>query len=709
MADRRANPARLAWYGRRLRSMNKRELLWRVGQSVPKGARSEPDHESGVDWTAALADFRAGTDRPVLLDRARAGRIAEREPELVGALVGAASKTVESAFSFFGYPPVLLAKPIDWHHDPIGMNRWPDLPSNRVDHRFAEGDVKWIWELNRLQHLPWLAQAWLFTGDDRFSSAAFEHLDSWLEQNVRGRGIAWRGALEAGVRAISVAVAVQGLRDSPHLTVERYRRIVSMLGHSAFRCWTERSRYSSANAHLIGEMAGLAVVSLMFPELRLSREWERQAVGVLAEEAARQILPDGCGAEQSVGYQMSTVESFQLVAVLLAQRDGRAPVEITDAIARSANFLAAVVGGRDPDPRWGDSDQGFAVRLGPEDLRTVRDHLGIVGVSAWASSVANAGTPSLTAAWYRMLTPLSANSAGSVGPPPGSFFAPAGGLVVLRTQIGRLTMDVGSLGYLSIAAHGHADALSVTVSAGGEDVISDPGTGSYYRRPKFRAEMRGTRAHPTVCIDGHDQSLVGGPFMWTRHARPAGRRVDLSAGVVDAEHDGYRRLPGRPVHRRWLIAPTDARAHLVVDYISGDGPHHVRTTWPLHPSVEPTVIPGGRLLSRGQSPVLQLLLSATSALTYDDVHGGEDGTMGWWSDRLEHRLPTWWLSGVCDSPLPVAIVTLMTPLDGITTSDLTVAIHDDVIDVEWQEDDVVRGVAVNICGDADVSHRNPTD
>ena len=47
----------------------------------------------------------------------------------------------------------------------------------------------------------------------------------------------------------------------------------------------------------------------------------------------------------------------------------------------------------------------------------------------------------------------------------------------------RITMDVGPLGYPSIAAHGHADALAVTVSDGGRDLIGDPGTGSYYSHP----------------------------------------------------------------------------------------------------------------------------------------------------------------------------------------------------------------------------------
>lgn len=689
--------ARFSWYRQRLRAMDKREVLWRTGQVFRDHLRAEPDHGQGVDWQAALQGFRECTRRPVLLDATAAGALAAREPRLVEMLIDAAQRSGRREFEFFGYPRAVLEKPIDWHFDPISQVRWPDIPSRRLDHRVAAGDVKWIWELNRLQHLPWLAQAWIFTGDDRFSRVAFGHLDSWIEQNRQGVGIAWRGALEAGIRAISVAVALQGLRDSPELTVDRFRHVVTMLAHSAFRCSIDRSRFSSANAHLIGEMAGLAVVAVLFPELPLAPQWEHDAVATLSAEAERQILPDGCGAEQAIGYQLSTVELLHLVAVLLTIRDGRAPTAITDAIARSTRFLAAVVGQRDPDPRWGDNDEGFALRLGPEQVRTVRDHLGIVAALPWGSAAAELGSNTLTAEWYRTRTQSLAQPANEVGDPAayeGSFHAPNGGLVVLRSGNQRVIMDVGRLGYLSIAAHGHSDALSVTLSHDGQDVIADPGAGSYYQRPEFRSVMRGTRAHSTVCIDDQDQSVSAGPFLWSHHARVTAWCVDLPNGVIDAEHDGYTRLAGRPIHRRLLMTPKEFAGYLVIDVVSGRGTHHVRTTWPLHPSVEPRSFDGGYSLLREGRPIVQLLQCATHPLRPDDVRGDSTRNLGWWSDRLEHRIPTWWLSGCCSGELPMAIATVITAPDA-AVSDLAIRFAEGRIEVSVMVDDEPWIVAVD--------------
>ena len=274
---------KIGWYARRLRTMQPAEVAWRASRVASTVARTSARHDSARDsailasgehsWPSLLERFHAGTGRPVLLDPARASTVADAAPDEVAALVRAADQVLIGRFTFFGYPEATCPDPLDWHLDPLSGARWPAIPSARINHRVTAGDPKWIWELNRLQHLPWLAEAWLFTGEPRYAEGALDQLDSWIAQNPPGVGIAWRGAFEAGIRAISVAIALQGLRGSAALTPERYRRAVRMLAQSAHRCWNERSRFSSANNHLVGELAGLATVAILFPELRNAGSW----------------------------------------------------------------------------------------------------------------------------------------------------------------------------------------------------------------------------------------------------------------------------------------------------------------------------------------------------------------------------------------------------------------------------------------------------
>jgi hypothetical protein len=270
-----AQKERLRWYARRLRSMTAGEVVWRAArlaeQHVPRPSLAlAPDarllRSANGGWEHLLRDFQDGAGRPVLLDRLRAREIASHHPDQVAALIEAADRICAGIVTYFGYPEARLGSPVDWNRDAVRNVRWPLVGAAHIDHRTVKADPKWIWELNRLQHLPWLAQAWLFTDDDGYAELALAHLDSWLDQNPIGRGIAWRGAFEGGLRAVSVAVALQGLRDFAGLTPARFERVVRMLAGSAELCWKDRSRYSSANNHLVGELGGLATVAIMFPE-----------------------------------------------------------------------------------------------------------------------------------------------------------------------------------------------------------------------------------------------------------------------------------------------------------------------------------------------------------------------------------------------------------------------------------------------------------
>jgi hypothetical protein len=701
--------------------MSRSEMVWRAQQMTDARARQPAWSKQtdarmlGVrdpDWDTVLEHFRDGVARPLLFDQARADRIATEHPTDVHALIVEAERLLKGERTYFGYPRVNIGSVIDWNHDPITGHHWPALPGNQIDHRTAASDPKWIWELNRLQHLPILAQAWLFTREARYAEAAFEHLDSWLDQNPAGVGIAWRGAFETGVRAISVAVALQGLRNSPALTTPRFRRVVRMLDASARYCWHARSRFSSANNHLIGELAGLVIVHLLLPELMSPAALYPCAVDMLVTEADRLVLPDGAGAEQSVSYQIFTAELMATVAAMLQRSGDPLPTELVAALDRGARYLVSLVGSEDPDPRYGDDDDSFALRLGAERKRTVRQHLGIVAAITGNVTAARYGEKTLGAVWNDTgsgpLVDQIGTAVGGLESPP-SVYAPNGGLVVLRGDRQRVTMDVGPLGYLSTAAHGHADALAVTLSVDGRDLIVDPGTASFYGNPVLRDVHRGTRAHPTVCVDDVDQSTIGGPFFWCRHAETTVHSVDLDRGIVDAEHDGYRRLPDPVLHRRWLIAAPGDATIAVVDLVDGRSSHDVVVSWPLHPELDSTPTPQGHVVTREGVPVMELCYAATTRLDAENRRGERDSHLGWWSDRLEARTPAWLVGARCRAVTPLAIVSLLRAGDPGVIADPEIVRIGSALLVRWSESGVDRALTIDTSADGSVTKSFSSD
>ena len=93
---------------------------------------------------------------------------------------------------------------IAWRRDPLrgtetALEHFRAIPYLDLA---AAGDHKWVWEINRHQHLVLLAQAFVITGERKY-------LDEVSGNCARGgrpirfhRGINWTSALEVGFRAL---------------------------------------------------------------------------------------------------------------------------------------------------------------------------------------------------------------------------------------------------------------------------------------------------------------------------------------------------------------------------------------------------------------------------------------------------------------------------------------------------------------------------
>jgi hypothetical protein len=238
----------------------------------------------------------------------------------------------------------------------------------------------------------------------------------------------------------------------------------------------------------------------------------------------------------------------------------------------------------------------------------------------------------------------------------------------------------------------------VTLSLDGQEIIGDGGTASYYGHPEWRRVHRGTRAHATVTVDDQDQSRMGGDFMWTDHARVQVRSVDLHRGVVDAQHDGYRLLPRPVTHRRWLVAPPKESTVLVVDLVTGEGEHEVRASWPLHPCLDIRVGPLGHRVERAGAPVLEIAYQAApNKVVLHQSKGDAQRHLGWWSDHLEQRQPSWLVSATCRGRVPLAMVTALKPVTGRRTGSITgldVEVLEGTIVIRWDDDGQRREVVL---------------
>jgi hypothetical protein len=244
-------------------------------------------------------------------------------------------------------------------------------------------------------------------------------------------------------------------------------------------------------------------------------------------------------------------------------------------------------------------------------------------------------------------------------------FADAG-LVLLRSRPADgpeiwCRCDGGPHGFLSIAAHAHADALSVEVRHDGVEILVDPGTYCYHGEPQWRQWFRSTAAHNTLEVAGTDQSESGGPFLWMAQART--RTIEHRTGDTgeqrwSAEHDGYRRLSVATVHRRAVSLASGQRVLTVEDTLSTSGSVPVRLSWHLGPDVAVELDSSAATLSwQVDGRARRAQLSLPGALRWSAHRGEVDPVLGWYSPGFGHRVPATSLVGTGTGTSSAKLVT----------------------------------------------------
>jgi len=543
----------------------------------------------------------------------------------------------------------------DWFRDPVtGRRSSPDRYAFHINHRSEEqaGNVKQVWEISRLQHLTLLATAWFVTGDEAYACRVADQLRSWWRENPFLSGIHWTNGIEVGIRLISLAwirrllgdwPGAAGLFEDNELAVQQIRWHQEYL--AAFR-----SRGSSANNHVIAEAAGQLVACCAFPWFGENERWRRDSARLLERELLRNTFPSGIGRELASDYQRFVAELGLLAAVEAEAAACPLSTAVWQRLGAMIDSAAALIDQRLRPPRQGDGDDGRALLLdAPEP-------------GSWASLLALGDALFGRLEWW---PPVAADAASTIisslagtthdiqGRPVArpSRFADAG-ITLLRANGGGgpeiwCRCDGGPHGYLSIAAHAHADALSVELRYGGVDVLADPGTYCYHGEPAWRSYFRSTIAHNTIELGGQDQSGDGGPFLWLRHAN--GREVEVAddgeTASWTAEHDGYLSLQPPVHHRRSVRLDRASRSVDIVDEVDGGG-HDLRLAFHLGPDVKAELTGSDAFLRwPGASTPGTARLELPRQLQWSLHRGETDPILGWYSCGLGRLTPAFTLIG----------------------------------------------------------------
>jgi len=622
----------MVWLVNRLRCMSVAEVGYRIQQAAAKGMAKRVRLRAAPPLPRARSFAVSGM--PTLPDAEREALLADAASVEAGHVVLFANRRFD-----VGMPPV-------WNRDPESGVVGPSIFSGdiAIGNRELVGDIKHVWELNRHLHLVRLAQAWAATGDVAWLHALHHQLRSWLDQCPPLTGPNWTSSLELGIRLINWSLAWQlvGGESSGLFAGEDGQRLrADWLDSIHAHCSAiarHLSRHSSANNHLIGELAGLYVGASVWPCWKASGAWLEQARRELEHEAQAQFSRDGVNREQAFAYHVFSSE-FLFVAGLVGQAcDHPFSRAYWTSLQRALRFLRSVRDVKGNVPMVGDADDGIVFRLDAAGSDRAAQLLALGDAVLRRQQPEHPGVR-----WLLHALPGKRPEADPHESDTGWAF-PDGGYLLFGSHFGEANeikgmVDCGPLGYLGIAAHGHADALSLNLSVGGEECLVDPGTYSYWQEHKWRDYFRGTSAHNTVRIDGLDQSVPGGRFMWLKKARASIERMPQSPHEFDfrGSHDGYERLADPVRHLRSVRFDAATSTLTVRDELAAKKHHQAEIFWHFAPGLDTRLTSTG-LHVRGQRFALQMHAQGAD-LKLELVRANENPPLGWYSRCYESKQP----------------------------------------------------------------------
>jgi hypothetical protein len=217
------------------------------------------------------------------------------------------------------------------------------------------------------------------------------------------------------------------------------------------------------------------------------------------------------------------------------------------------------------------------------------------------------------------------------------------------------------------------DMLHLDVWWRGLNVLTDAGSYLYGGPHVWHEHFMRTGSHNTVELDGRDQMLHFRQFKTLYRTRASLRRFDDGEGwaLVEGEHFGYRRHPGRCVHRRAVLMLKDD-VWVVIDRIDGEGDHAVRLQWLCgeFPFVADEAN-GGITLQTPKGPfTVRVFDEQGHGVRATAAAGAEEPPRGWLSRHYGEKVAVPSLVVERQLPAPATFVSVLSGIDyDIATAD----------------------------------------
>lgn len=397
-------------------------------------------------------------------------------------------------------------------------------------------------------------------------------IQRWIDENPLGVGNGW----ESYPLSLRIVNWIKWATSGHVLTPTMHSSLASQVYFLS-----KKLEWHLLGNHLLANAKALVFAGMFFEGVEAER-WLALGLRLYASQLSEQILKDGGHFELSPMYHAIMVEDLLDITQLFQLACQPLPHTWPSLMSKMLAYMQCLTHPDGSMALFNDAAEGIAPSLSA--LTDYASRLGFITKE-------------------HPLAPLT--------------YLSDSGYARLQQGIAVLLADIGNVGPDYLPGHAHADTLSFEFSLRQQRILVNSGT-STYATNALRAYQRSTAAHNTLVINGQDSSEVWGAFRVAKRARVFDVQAEKSAlGIVlQARHNGYHRLSGKPTHtRRWRLTHDTL---CIEDQVSGQ--HAVTVFFHFHPDIRLKQIDAQRCLVFDANDRLLASLFVNNALVIESGH-----------------------------------------------------------------------------------------
>jgi hypothetical protein len=443
---------------------------------------------------------------------------------------------MNDSFQCLGYGKLKIPKNKEWHYDNLHDYKWKASYFNNIDYVSIDDfcDVKIPWEMSRLQYLTILAFAYIENKDDKVLKKYNSIINDWISSNPPGYGVNWTCTMEVAIRMTNMAISLMIVKK--YLSEKQINLITQSL--------TEHKRYISLFPEISDIPGNHYLSNLMGAFVIESISGKNKSIDIKLQnfinEAKNQFLNDGSHFEVSPTYHVMCLEMVAIVTAFALRKKSRNNIQIIELIKIYENgvLFCEKIGNNYAVPIFGDNDSGQIISLNKKtrNYKSLKQFLDII----------NTKRAELNLEYHTVLLlsiskiissdqKSNINDKTNISSFSGHFFT---GIKV--DQLSAI-MRVGKQGLEGRASHDHDDALHVSLSKNGEDILVDKGCHSYTLDKGIRGKYIVSSAHNSLKEIGKERfHLTQGSIVKTVRGALTGSQPQCSNNNINSSEMNAR-------------------------------------------------------------------------------------------------------------------------------------------------------------------------